>query len=130
MPSVIGGGGAPGVLYLTGTVRTTDATLTTVLTVPIPINSVGQFQAWCQAIRDTRDSGAQILRQAGIARDSGAALISLGASTLLSSNVSAALVGSTMNPSISGTDLLWTVQGLAGITIDWRIVLTYFIFTP
>lgn len=130
LPLVVSGGGAPNALYLSGVVRTTDATLTTVLSVPIPVNTVGQFQAWCHAIRNTKDSGLQILRQAGILRDGGAALISLGASTLLSSNVSAALVGSTMNPSISGTDLLWTVQGLAGITIDWRIVLTYYLFTP
>lgn len=131
----VAGGDPPGTgvsnevdIYLTnrvtGTVTTTDATLTTIITLPLgaipgTVYVYGNVQAFEAS---TPSSGAY--SYTGGYRTSGAAATELGVE-LHDEFEDAALVTADIFISASANNVIVQVQGVVGLTINWRALLEY-----
>ena len=108
----------------TAAVQTTDATLTTIATIPITASSTTVIEAIVTALQSTFANG-RIWQFILGARDNGGVSAILGTlQGLLNGLLGQGDVGSnawTADLIISGTNVLIRVTGLVATTINWRV---------
>jgi len=97
------------------TIQTTDATLTTLITVPIPTSYCMTFKIDYNAMQtdDSKGYGEQLIYTY---RNDAGVLKFIGSSSIYKHNNFAFLGGAV---SISGTNVLIQVKGEAATTVDW-----------
>lgn len=103
------------------TVITTDATPTTIATIPIPTNGAVHFRVRVEGDEPiARDVHARVHEGVIKRIGSGAAVLVQTASILTWRDAGAATWGSTATA--SGNNLVITVTGQVGKTINWRVI--------
>ena len=108
----------------TGAVTTTDATPTTILTFPLgAIPGVYYIEGNIVAF-DVTDTAGGAYTLSGAVRTTGAAGVAIGV-PVITVVEEAALTTSSFAISVSVNNLIATVTGIAGKTIDWNAYLTY-----
>lgn len=103
--------------FTEATVQTTDATVTTIATIPISDPETVQIDAMFVALRTTTDHAGYLRRAVAYRRGGGATLLGI---------VDTPLTRETDNQynatiSVVGNNLLLQVQGRAGHTVDWKV---------
>lgn len=100
------------------TVTTTDATLTTIATIPIPDDTVVEIKATVVGRRtDAADRGL-FIRQASVFREAAGAATLVGNVTTTRTRKSDPQYDAELN--VSGNNLLVQVRGDTGHTVNWK----------
>lgn len=109
-----------GVLY--GTATTTDNTQTTVITVPIPNDSIIKINAIIKGRRTDVAGSAWVRHNAASFYNNGGTMAQSGVTTTLSTEGTGGAAAFT----VSGTNALLRVTGTMGQTWEWKAYITYF----
>ena len=118
-PGNQGNQGNQGPTFNVGTVTTTDATVTTAATIPIPDNTVVLITAWISARRTDVAARAGYERQALVYREAaGAATLQGTVDTPLTRE---SVGGWDCTITVSGNNALIRVTGAGGSNINWRV---------
>jgi hypothetical protein len=113
---------------VTGSVTTTDATLTTLISFTLPAAGVYAFDVNIAALNTTDSLGASYALFVGV-RGTGAAAVKLN----LEDKIVNEEAGNTLcnsSVSVSGNNVLFQVTGIAGKTFKWSGVGTYVFVSP
>lgn len=102
---------------LAATVQTTNATPTTLVSVPIPTGAVVVIWALV-AGRQAATDGMGFVNQ-GTYRNNGGTVSLVGANASALTNRDAPLTTATVTFVISGTNVNVTVTGVGGLTLEW-----------
>lgn len=108
-------------------VQTVDATVTTCLTVAVPTNSVLYMQVAATGYQSAGTNAAAYYQGAAYKNVAGVVTLIGAVSTMNTLESNAAW---DFAPSISGTNILWRLTGVAATTIDWDCVLVDQLVSP
>lgn len=101
----------------TNTVTTTDATVTTITTIPIPDNTVVLIDAYILGRRTDSADRAVYIRRAAVYREAAGSATLQGSVDSPLTRESAGGYNATI--AVSGNNAIITVKGLGGNTINW-----------
>jgi hypothetical protein len=101
---------------VTGKVQTTDATLTTLVSYPLPTNTVSLIEGHIMGLKTTNDVGCAMTIQTAVKNNAGT-LTEIGAHEHSEAFKDDAVWDCEIN--ISGLNILLQVKGKAGQTINW-----------
>jgi len=107
---------------MTGSVQTTDGSTVTIMTYPLPTNCIAIFEYEVRGL-STADDAIACLSVSAAKRVTGdAALVGGGGATgyqLSDSGLDGGGTPAQVTATVSGTDVLIRVRGVAGKTINW-----------
>lgn len=108
-----------------GTGQTVDTATVDLITFAMPTDTVVGF-AFCCLMRAAGGEG-RTLTSAAVAKNTAGTVAQIGTTTLMLAAADAALAAATLTLVVSGTNLIFRGTGVAGQTLQWKLILNAYV---